>query len=142
MQGSEVALWRWLLIILCAVGLVLVFVGQHYNFSGWFGIGIPASYYVNRTIRFMLNDALSLGLIWAIFVNRRFVLFALGLQLFEFLFLLVPYFILKAFYSAYDGPLLSFIHRLTLNPVLLLLLIPAFYYQQLTSSKSRESDKD
>ena len=49
-------------------------------------------------------------------------------QLAGLVFILVPYLVLKLGFDAGNGPLVSFLHRLVLNPTLLLLLIPAFYY--------------
>lgn len=116
-------------------GLVLIFVLQKYFYTFVQGTG-AVSFFVSRTIRFLLNDALTIALIWSLFNKRKYVVFSLWVQLFGFCFILVPYFILKYFYSTYNGPLLSFMHRLILNPTLLLLLIPAFYYQEKITLRS------
>jgi exosortase F-associated protein len=95
---------------------------------------------VNRTIRFLANDALAIGLIYALFHTRKYVLFALYVQLFGVVAFLIPYFVLKLYFPAYNGPYLNFLHRLILNPTLLMLLIPAFYYQKyVVESNVRES---
>lgn len=112
---------------LCAMGLVLVFVAQHADVAGRLGMTGMTAFYFNRTLRFLINDGLTIGLIWALFNNRQYVIFALWVQLFGMLTLLLPYFALKYFFPAYNGPLISFLHRLILNPTLLLLLIPALY---------------
>ncbi|MBL7863228.1 MAG: exosortase F system-associated protein [Cyclobacteriaceae bacterium] len=112
-------------------GLVLVFVFQHFSFAEAASIqATPLTlFFINRTARFLLNDALAIVLIWSLFNNRRYVIFAIWVQVFGLVFFLLPYFMLKAWHPGYDGPLVSFMHRLVLNPTLLLLLIPAFYYQ-------------
>jgi exosortase F-associated protein len=74
-------------------------------------------------------------LIYGLFQERKYVLFAIGVQLAGLLFVLLPYFILKFQYPAYNGPLISFLHRLVLNPLLMLLLIPAFYLQREKAAK-------
>lgn len=117
---------------LSLLGLVCVFLFQQTNVASWFGVDSPAAFYFNRTIRFLVNDGLTILLIWALFGKRRYVLFSIWVQVFGFFIFLLPYFALKSFYPSYNGPLLSFIHRLILNPTLLLLLIPAFYYQERT----------
>ncbi len=85
---------------------------------------------VNRSFRFLLNDALTIGLIFAIFYERKYVVFALVVQLAGLVTILIPYFILKINYPSYNGPLISFLHRLVVNPMLMLMLIPAFYFQR------------
>jgi exosortase F-associated protein len=85
---------------------------------------------INRTIRFLANDFLMVGLIYALFRERKYVVFALWVQIAGLVFFLIPYFILKLRFPMYNGPLISYLHRLIMNPTLLLLLIPAFYYQR------------
>jgi exosortase F-associated protein len=117
-------------VLLTLAGLVTVFLFQQTNVAALCGITPPGSFYFNRTIRFLVNDGLTIGLIWAVFEKRKYVVFALWVQVFGFFFFLLPYFALKLFFTSYNGPLLSFIHRLIFNPTLLLLLIPALYYQE------------
>lgn len=122
---------------LSMLGLICVFVFQQINFAGLFVSGGPSQFFVNRTVRFFLNDGLTIALIWALFYKREYVIFSLWVQLFGFSFVLIPYFILKLYFPSYNGPLLSFMHRLILNPTLLLLLIPAFYYQRQLSGRRK-----
>lgn len=119
--------------LLSALGLLTVFLTQRYD---WSALGSDQMHHVgkfifNRTIRFFFNDFFAIGLIYALFKERKFVLFAIGVQIFGLLFILIPYFVIKLHAPNYNGPLLNFIHRLVLNPLLVLLLIPAFYYQKL-----------
>lgn len=119
----------------CLIGLVGVFIFQRIDITGavWFQATPIQRFLVNRAIRFLINDALTVGLIYAIFAEKKYVIFSLWVQLAGFLLFLVPYFILKIYFPSYNGPLISFLHRLILNPMLLLLLIPAFYYQRHTT---------
>ena len=122
---------RILIGIICVSGLVTVFLFQQFDIAGLIGVHEKVSrFFVNRTIRFLLNDALALGLIYALFRERKYVVFALYVQIAGTFLFLVPYFILKIYLPRYNGPLISFLHRLILNPTLLMLLIPAFYYQR------------
>jgi exosortase F-associated protein len=118
---------------LALLGLIMVFVFQRIDFSGVFGFTFDAlgKFMFNRTLRFLLNDLLAIALIFAIFQERKYVVFAFWVQLAGVILILIPYFIFKVHYPAYNGPLLSHLHRLIMNPTLLLLLIPAFYYQKL-----------
>jgi exosortase F-associated protein len=70
-----------------------------------------------------------IGLIYALFNRKQFILFAFLVQAFGLVFILTPYFILKLYFHAGNGPLISFLHRLILNPTLMILLIPAFWLQ-------------
>ena len=112
-------------------GLVAVFLFQRIDLAAGLGFETSLSHFlVNRTFRFLLNDAFAIGLIYGLFGERKYIIFALYVQVAGMLLFLVPYFILKVYYQSYNGPLISFLHRLVLNPTLLMLLIPAFYYQR------------
>jgi exosortase F-associated protein len=117
--------------IFSVAGLVLVFLFQRQDIASYMGIEQNIwKFIVNRSIRFVVNDVLAILLIYALFAERKYVLFAIWVQVFGMVFVLIPYFILKFNYPGYNGPLISFLHRLVLNPTLILLLIPAFYYQR------------
>jgi exosortase F-associated protein len=109
----------------------LVFLFQQINFAAFWGVTDTAGKFIfNRTIRFVLNDVFTLVLIYSLFFERKYVVFAIWVQLIGLFFVLVPYFLIKINYPTYNGPLISFLHRLVINPILLMLLIPAFYYQK------------
>ncbi|MFN3841570.1 MAG: exosortase F system-associated membrane protein [Cyclobacteriaceae bacterium] len=119
------------------LGLLLVFLFQRIEIATALGVQDNMWKFVtNRSIRFILNDLLSLLLIYGLFPQRKYVLFAIGVQVFGSVFILLPYFILKFEYPSYNGPLISFLHRLVLNPLLMLLLIPAFYLQNENAGKN------
>ena len=113
-------------------GLMAVFLLQRVDVAAWVGFGDSklSHFLFNRTLRFLLNDALTIGLIYALFEERKYVIFSVYVQLIGLVFFLLPYFVLKVYFPSYNGPLISFLHRLVLNPILLMLLIPAFYYQK------------
>jgi exosortase F-associated protein len=122
---------RILLGLLAVAGLVLIFLFQRTDVAITLGIKENIWRFIfNRSLRFILNDALAILLIYALFYERKYAWFAFMVQLFGLFFVLIPYFILKFNFPGYNGPLISFLHRLVLNPTLILLLIPAFYYQQ------------
>lgn len=131
--------YRIILGLAAVGGIVFFFIKQRYDFAGNLLLidHSTAKFIVNKTIRFFINDLLAIVLIYALFAKRQYVLFAFWVQLLGVFFLLLPYFILKIIYPVYNGPLISFLHRIVLNPTLLLLLIPAFYYQQQNFKKER-----
>lgn len=120
--------------IFSIVGLITVFLFQRTDVSAM--LNVENEYWkfvINRSIRFIINDTLTILLIYALFSEGKYVVFAFWVQLIGLVFVLMPYFVLKFYFSGYNGPLVSFLHRLVLNPTLLLLLIPAFYYQKNTT---------
>ena len=122
---------RFVLAVVSVSGLMLVFLFQRQDVALLLGAEDHFwRFIINRSIRFILNDALAILLIYALFYERKYVVFSVWVQLFGMVFVLIPYFILKFNFPSYNGPLVSFLHRLVLNPTLLLLLIPAFYYQR------------
>lgn len=127
---------RTLVGLASVLGLVLVFLFQNFDAAAYFGSesGSLGRFLLNRTLRFFLNDVFAIGLIYALFVERKYVLFALWVQLAGVILFLLPYFILKVNFPSYNGPLINYLHRLILNPTLLILLIPAFYYQRRIAS--------
>lgn len=120
---------RLLIGIISIVGLALVFLFQKTNVAELLGFanGTFRDFVINRSTRFLLNDLFALGIVYALFPERKFVMFAVYVQLFGFLFFLIPYFLLR-YNTEWNGPLLNFLHRIILNPILVLLLIPAFYF--------------
>jgi exosortase F-associated protein len=119
------------------VGLVCVFLFQKELTGATFEANTRFSTFViNRTVRFLLNDLFAIGLIYALFEKRKYVIFSLYVQVAGVILFLIPYFILKYHFPHYNGPMINFLHRLILNPTLLLLLIVAFYYQKKTDPKS------
>jgi len=114
------------------LGLLILFLLQHKDWASYivyFDESIHRFIW-NRTVRFIINDFLAVLLVYALFPQRKYVVFAIGVQLAGLLFLLIPYFLLKLTFPAYNGPLINFLHRIILNPTLILLLIPAFYWQK------------
>ena len=123
---------RILIGITCVAGLLIVFLFQGLDLADLLGFGSSTThkFSINRTFRFLLNDAFTIGLIYALFRERKYVVFSLYVQVAGMVLFLFPYFVLKVYWPRYNGPLISFLHRLILNPTLLMLLIPAFYYQR------------
>lgn len=140
MKGQGIWI-RWTTGGLCMAGLILVFLFQRVDIAG--ALDLASSnvhrFIINRTFRFIVNDTLAVGLIFALFGERKYVIFAIAVQVFGMVVFLLPYFILKLNYPSYNGPLISFLHRLVLNPTLVLLLIPAFYYQRVLEKRSQDA---
>jgi exosortase F-associated protein len=130
---SRRGVYRIILGVVSVSGLLLTYLFQRLALAQYLQLGNSETVYfiVNRSVRFVLNDIFAIGLIYALFPFRRYLMFSLAVQVFGTGFFLLPYFILKIILPHYNGPMISFLHRIVLNPILMLLLIPAFYYQQL-----------
>ncbi|WP_421754523.1 exosortase F system-associated membrane protein [Croceimicrobium sp.] len=136
---------RLLLLFIGCGGLFLVYFFQHYldfyhllqgqapqelNYSSDFIEVDPWAFAVNKVIRYVLNDLFAIALISALFPDGRYVRFALFVLMFG-LFVLVPIYIwLYLSQPAGFSSLIGHLHRLVMNPVLMMLLIPAFFYQK------------
>ena len=126
--------------LLAILMLVVMYMLQRTNYCellyGIIDIDLPsanAQFIFNRTLRFLINDLSVILLIYVIFESRGLVKIAFFVQLFGLFVVLPLYFYFKLTLegtSEISSPLLSFIHRIIVNPILMLLLIPAFYYQQ------------
>ena len=103
---------------------------------GYDGSPHPYSYFVvNKTIRLVINDAACFLMMWAIFQEPKYLRLGLYVFLVEVLVLLPVYFMIKLYWegdSEISSPLLSQIHRMIVNPTLMLLLMVALFYQRYT----------
>lgn len=123
-------------------GLALVFL-----FQGVDVLGVcknctfhPYSHFVAKKVtRVLLNDSFMLLFIHALFLDPKVTRLAWYTQLVDTLILLPIYLFVKLNYEGdaeISMPLLSQLHRLIVNPTLMVLLIPAVYYQ-----RSREAQR-
>lgn len=126
---------RALVFSLCFLGLIIVYMFQQFNYTHFFSSRITNThliFIINKSIRLILNDTLCLGLIYAIYYDMRYVKVGSLIQLGEMFILLPLYFYFKLTIegdSEISSPLLSQIHRLIVNPTLMILLMIGFYYQ-------------
>lgn len=132
MRIAGLVLHRPWLTFSAMAGLAAMYVFQDAGLiSQWLPEAAAGRFVVSKVLRFLVNDLLMLALVISLFPGRGHVQVAVAVQILGALFLLVPYLVLKVVYHAGDGPLISFLHRLVVNPMLMLLLIPGFYlYQQ------------
>lgn len=88
---------------------------------------------VNRFMRLVINDSLCIILFLAIFNSRKELTLASVVFLLELLIVLPFYLIVKLTLegdSEISAPLLSFIHRLIVNPLLMMILLVGLLYQK------------
>lgn len=134
------------------IGLIFLLLFGVYLFQRWdylgtlvrcLGLTIRPSpnvvFAFNRTLRLIINDTLCMGLIYLLFDNRNHLRLAFYIFLIELLALLPLYLVVKLNVegdSEISSPLLSPLHRMIVNPLLMFILIGAFYYQQFTVRRS------
>lgn len=113
------------------VGLLGVFLLQR-DLSAYFleRASPIVSFMVNRAIRYVANDLFATLLVLALFGRKQYVMVAIYVQLLGLVLILTPYVVLKVYHPGYNGPLISFFHRLVLNPTLIYLLVFFFWYQE------------
>lgn len=85
-------------------------------------------------LRYFLNTILSLILIYALFRDREILKFSTFLYLFFFVILFVLFFAILNYFPDANW-LLFYVRRFIIQPIFVLLFIPAFYYQQLNFKK-------
>lgn len=83
-------------------------------------------------MRYSLNTILSLIIIYTLFKQLQLIRFALILYGVFFVLLVVVFFTLLNFSNQPDYLILFYIRRFLIQPLFLLLFVPAFYYQQLS----------
>jgi exosortase F-associated protein len=81
-------------------------------------------------LRYFLNTVLSLAIIYVLFKDIEAVKFASILYLVFFIILVVAFFFVFSFFGETNKMALFYIRRFLIQPIFLLLFLPAFYYQK------------
>ena len=84
-------------------------------------------------LRYIANTILSIIIIYLLFQNKMHVKIATVLYVILFIVLISVLFYLLLFSSSPNYLLLFYVRRFLIQPIMVLLLIPAFYFQKLTS---------
>lgn len=86
-------------------------------------------YSFNLLIKYSINSLLSVGILYFLYQKREYITISLGA--FAVLFPIAIGILLYAVYSPpYNYTLILFARRILMHPVLLLILIPAFFFQK------------
>ncbi len=81
--------------------------------------------------RFYLNMIISLGLLYVLFDDRKIVKFSIFLFMILGSILLISFFFVLTFFAEESKMTLFYIRRFLIQPIFILLFIPAFYYQKI-----------
>jgi exosortase F-associated protein len=87
--------------------------------------------FVGLSFRFFLNTILSLGILYFLFKDKEMISFASILYFFLFAILIVALFCILYFFNNQENLLLFYVRRFLIQPLFLILFVPAFYYQKL-----------
>lgn len=82
--------------------------------------------------RFYLNMMISLGLLYVLFEDKKIVKFSMFLFMILGSVLMISFFFVLAFFAEENKMILFYIRRFLIQPIFILLFIPAFYYQKMT----------
>ena len=90
---------------------------------------------VDMLFRYSVNTLISLGIIYMIFLNKKYVKFSGFLYMSAFMMMIVVFsFLLRTnFESGYLFPF--YIRRFIVHPLFLIILLPAFYYHRKLQKK-------
>ncbi|NQY07811.1 MAG: exosortase F system-associated protein [Flavobacteriaceae bacterium] len=86
--------------------------------------------FLSHSIRYDFNAITSLGIIYLLFRDRDVVKFSLFFYVIAFLILFPVYYILLNNLNPENYQTTFYVRRFLIQPVFLLLLVPAFYYQK------------
>lgn len=90
---------------------------------------------ISISARFWLNSVLSLSVLFQLFRKSGIVKISFLVYLVVFILLLVGFALVVLNYTSECSLLLFYIRRFLIQPILLLILVPAFYYHRIGSEK-------
>jgi exosortase F-associated protein len=121
-------------------GLGLVYVFQRTNYASIIfqevGAAPPSpnvAFMCNKILRLVLNDLICIFVLFRLFTEKSFRQIAMFIFVVELVVILPLYFVIKLNLegaSEISTPLLSFMHRLVVNPTLMVLTGVSFAYQK------------
>ncbi len=131
---------------LFALACVYVFQRTNYGLLLFEAFGIASNenliFAINKTLRLLLNDTICVFIIFSIFKEKSYRQVTMIVFLIELLIVLPLYLLLKLNWegsSEISSPLLSFIHRLIVNPTLMVLTGMALAYQKFVFPNLRKT---
>jgi exosortase F-associated protein len=86
--------------------------------------------FLGLLFRFSLNTILSLGIIYLLFKDKDMILFTSVLYSLLFLILIIAFFSILYFFKSQENLLLFYVRRFLIQPLFIILFIPAFYFQK------------
>ena len=88
---------------------------------------------VDMLFRYVINSLISLGVIWVLFQRKDYLKFSGFFLMLAFMILIIAFVLLLRNDLENEYLLAFYIRRFLIQPIFLLLLLPAFYYQKLSN---------
>ena len=88
-------------------------------------------YFLNLFYRFFLNTIVSLAIIYILFLNSRILKFSVFFYCIAFILFTALFFVLLQYNLTENNMFIFYVRRFLIHPLFLLILLPAFYYQQI-----------
>ncbi len=105
----------------------------NYFKSGYHNIPIPKietlPLFFGLLFRYILNSIISLAIIFVLFKDVEAIRFASVIYLIFFIILILLFFVVLSFFGESSKMTLFYIRRFLIQPIFLLLFLPAFYIQ-------------
>ena len=89
----------------------------------------PIQLFFGLLFRYFLNTILSLGILYILFRDKQAIQFSVFLYAVFFVILIVTFYIILFYFENPNRMTLFYIRRFLIQPIFLLLFLPAFYYQ-------------
>ena len=89
-------------------------------------------------MRFYLNSVISLLLLYVLFKDRQILKFTAFLYMILGSILMISFIFMLTFFGEENKMTLFYIRRFLIQPIFILLFIPAFYYQKQLSQRQNE----
>lgn len=90
----------------------------------------PFQLFFGLLFRYTLNTFVSLWIIYVLFKEVQMVKFALVLYYFFFMILIISFFFIIYYSKGHNNFALFYVRRFLIQPIFVLLFVPAFYYQK------------
>jgi exosortase F-associated protein len=106
----------------------------HFFKTDYYSLALPEinklQLFFGLLFRYFLNTIISLGIIYIIFQDTEAIQFASLLYLVFFVTLIVAFFVVLSYFGEANKMALFYLRRFLIQPLFLLLFLPAFYYQK------------
>ncbi len=89
-----------------------------------------ASLFISMTLRYGLNTLFSVAIIYCLFKDWEIAKFITLLYVLFFILLIAAFFLLVILTDQYNNFIVFYVRRFLIHPILLLLFIPAIFYQK------------
>lgn len=135
---------RLFFIVLALLFLILVRTFEHQLFYDPFLIFFKINYqnqvlpefnglklFLGLLFRYGLNAFFSLVIIYLLFKDKKMLVFSVWLYVFFFIFLCSVFFGMLIFIEQPNYLILFYVRRFLIQPLFLVLFVPAFYYQKM-----------